>query len=217
MGTNLLIVLPGSTSSRRRAGRLRLDADAHVGRPAPPSAARSPTREGRRAVAPLEHARRQRGPELDDERHRHVARVLRHPQLAHRARASRFTQADVDGGTKVIVLGPDRRREALRRRTPTPSGRPCASAARRSRSSASRRRRGSRRRGRTTTTPLHPVHDVRAQDPGRPAASTCRGRSSSAATSSDDDRRARSRTSRRSCATATTSRPATTTTSRSAT
>ena len=33
MGTNILIVLPGLDERERRARRLRLDADAHVGRP----------------------------------------------------------------------------------------------------------------------------------------------------------------------------------------
>ncbi len=81
MGTNVLIVLPGSTSTSGVHGGFGsmptltwddLGRDPH----------RGPHRTRGRALAPLEPARRERGPELDHQHLRDVAGVLRHPQLA---------------------------------------------------------------------------------------------------------------------------------------
>ena len=115
MGTNLLIILPGSTSSRAAcSGGFGSHADAHLGRPRR-HPQRGADREGRRADR---SARRM--PVVSEEqnwtteRHRHLARVLRHPQLADRAGPA-FTQQDVDSGTKVDRPRRDGRREALRR------------------------------------------------------------------------------------------------------
>ena len=114
MGSNLLIVMPGSHDRRRRARRLRLAADAHLGRSRGHPAARSPSVTLRGAGAALERAGHQRGAELDHPRHGHVARLLRHPQLAASRRARCFTRGR-RGGREGRRARPDGRRQALRR------------------------------------------------------------------------------------------------------
>ena len=88
MGTNLLIVMPGSTTRRRRAGgfgsmpTLTWDDLAAIQREVPSVQYAAPQLR-------VDRAGRHRGAELDDQRHRHDARLLRDPQLADRARARR--------------------------------------------------------------------------------------------------------------------------------
>ena len=151
MGTNLLIVMPGTHQRRRRARRHRLAADADVGR-----SQGDPDRGAdgalRRARAALELAGHERGSELDDAASR-----------ARRPTTSPFAPGRCRAGVALIAVRrrgrhqgrrarADRRRQAVRRRTPTPSGSWCASRTSPSRSSACSPRRGSRRWGRTTTT-----------------------------------------------------------------
>ena len=120
MGTNLLIVLSGSTHIGRRDGRLRLDAHAHVGRsrrhPHAGAAVRS-----RRARAPVDRADRRartptgrrpsagRTPEYFDIRNWHDGARLALRRGGRRA------------GTKVVVLGQTVAEQAVRRQASTPS------------------------------------------------------------------------------------------------
>ena len=84
MGTNMLIVLSGTTTTGGVAGGFGSmptltweDLRAPFGRRRPPCAGRRPAQMSKVTIMA-------RGPELDDEPHRDVARVLRHPQLGHR-------------------------------------------------------------------------------------------------------------------------------------
>ena len=154
MGTNLLIVLPGSHHAGRRARRLRLAADADLGRPARRSRREVPdgALRGARSCAPTRSSCRE-DQNWTTQRQRHHARVLRDPQLADGARlgasptpTSRAAPRSSCSAQTVVdkLFGAERR-----------PGRPdrCASRTSPSRSSACWRRRASRRWARTTTTP----------------------------------------------------------------
>ena len=180
---------PGLDDLGRRHGRLRVACRRSRGTISRPSGREVADREGRRARRSARACRVvSEDAELDDERHRDVARVLRHPQLADRARASRFTAAG-------------RRRRARRssssaRPSSTSSSAPNADPigqivrigstpfhGRRRR----RRARGSRRRGRTTTTPRS-SRSRRSRRRSRAAsASSCRDRSWSRRRRREDD------------------------------
>ena len=105
MGSNMLIVLNGSSRRRRRHGRLRLAADAHLGRPeGHPDRALARSATPRRCCAPARRScprtptgtPRCRGPRPT---------FLRVRILARGAWAPASRQSDVDGGTKVALLG----------------------------------------------------------------------------------------------------------------
>ena len=182
--------MPGLDASRRRARRLRLAADADVGRPRG-----DPDRGPDGARRPRRRCARTRSSSSDEQnwttqRHRHHARVLRHPQLAGRAAAPRFTQSDVDGGDQGRRPRPDRRRQALRPERRSRSGRRCASRTSRSQVvGVAAPRRASRRTGQD-------YDDARVRPGTRPSSarsragcrSTSRARSSSARPAADDDR-----------------------------
>ena len=206
MGTNLLIVLPGSTSAGGVQRRLRLACRRSPGTISRPSGREVPDGEGRRAGRCARTSRSSARTELDDQRHRHDARVLRHPQLADRSRRARFTQPTSTAAPRSSCSGRPSS-TSCSARTPTPSARRCASAdipfkvvGVASTQGPVAERAGLRRRR------LHPGHDLRAQDPGRASASTSPGTIFVERDARRTRRRARRRTSPRCCAIATTSR-----------
>ena len=152
MGSNLLIVMSGATTSGGAHGGFGSHADADLGRPA-----RDPARGAggrvRGAAAALERAGDQRGAELD-----HHASPAPRPTTSRsaagrgaRARCSRSPTSTA--ATKVVVLG-----QTVVDKLFGPSVDPRRAerahpATCRSRWSACWRARGSRRWGRTTTTP----------------------------------------------------------------
>ena len=150
MGTNLLIVMPGSTTLGRRARRLRLAADAHLGRPAAPSRPRSRRCATRAPLLRSQRAGHQRGSELDDQRQGTTPDYfdIRNWPWPRRA----LHAADVERAPRSSCSA-RRSSTSSSAPTPIPSGRSCASGTSPSRSSACSPRRGSRRWARTTTTP----------------------------------------------------------------
>ena len=111
LGSNLLIVTPGSTDSRPAFRGVRVRVDPHGrGRRGPGQPGRRPRRRGRRRHLDVQPGAGRRGPDLDVLRDRH------HPVLAQ-VRAGTvtegrfFTDADQDAGNTVAVLGSTRRAE----------------------------------------------------------------------------------------------------------
>ena len=103
MGTNLLIVVPGSAISGGMFGGAGSQGDDDVGRPRrDPQGAQGGR--GRRSGAARGRGGPERGAQLDDRPGRHVSRVPRRSQLAARARP-RLRPGDVDASAKVVVLG----------------------------------------------------------------------------------------------------------------
>ena len=206
MGTNLLIVLPGSSSHGRRRAAASARSPRSPGTTSRPSRPRCPSVRARRAgrCAPTRSVR-QRGPELDDAASRaprpSTSTSAAGPWPAARASPSRTSTA----ATKVVVLGPDGGREALRRRAPTRSGRRCASATCPSRSSAWLAKKGQsadgpglRRRASSSRRPPSSARSRAASASTSPARSSCSARARRRPPS------ARRRTSPRCSATATT-------------
>ena len=157
----------GLDDGRRRARRLRLDADADVGRPGG-HPARGAVGAIRGAAAAVDRAAHHRGAELDHQRHRHDARLLPDPQLADRGGRERSPSPTSTAAPRSWCSA---RPWSNGCSAPTPirSASWCASATSRSRSSACWRARASRRPGRTTTTRPSSRRRRSDQDPGRPA------------------------------------------------
>ena len=189
----------------RRARRLRLAADAHLGRPARDPRPRSPTV---RCAAPQLRATAQivsRGAATGRRRHRHHARVLRHPQLAGAPAARCFTAQRRRAGAKMVVLGRpspsnlfgaehrSHRADGAHQERPVPGGRRAAREGAVADGAGLRRRR------------VRAGDDVPGQDPGR-AAEVHRGHDlRSSASDGDGTARGAERSRPRCCAIATAS------------
>ncbi len=104
MGSNLLIIMSGTTTSGGAHGgfgsqpTLTWDDLAAIQREVT-------SVEVRGAAAALERAGDQRRAELDHQRDRHDARLLPDPQLAGGVGRARLGASDVEGATKIVVLG----------------------------------------------------------------------------------------------------------------
>ena len=180
MGTNLLIVMSGDHDVGRRARRLRIDADAHLGR----SGARSSARCRRvQYAAPQLRTTRQ---VVTEETNWTTSVTGTTPEYFlirswPIASGATFTQSDVDGGDQGRRPRPDRRRQAVRRRRRP--GRPDV----RIRNVPFQvvgvlARKGQSPMGQDyDDTVFIPSTTYHGEDPGRPARSTCRARSWSSA------------------------------------
>ena len=213
MGTNLLIVLPGSSS----AGGV------HGGFGSQPTL----TWDDLAAIATQVPTVKAAAPGAALERSRSSARTRtgrraspgRRPTTSTSAtgrwrRASASPQQDVDAGTKVVVLGQDGRREALRRQRRIRSGRPCASRSTPFTVVGVADRKGQSATGQDYDDAAFIPVTTFAQKIQGGLGKYLQGTIYVAAASTRGHHRARRRTSPRSSATATTSRRATTTTSR---